>query len=330
MMYSIIVPIYNVEEYIEKCICSILSQNFKDFELILIDDGSTDNSYNICNSYAQKHKNIVLCNKQNGGVSSARNYGLNLAKGEYVIFIDSDDFISPDYFEKLQASITPTTDYLFSGLIYCYHFEEVSSVKLVDRKWNLLSEDEFLHFLRQPLQTSPCAKVYRNQIIQKNHLRFDESISFGEDRDFNTRYFNHIVNATSLSYIGYYYRTDVPNSLSKQFHQTKFYNSYINWEMKNEMLKQRLFFSDEANQFITNDLYHIICDEIADISSQYSSPFTALKTCSKEMSFVDWDFLKQRSSLIKAPKWQKRLLLNKFYLVLFLIYKMNSHGKAKG
>lgn len=330
MMFSIIVPVYNVEEYIEKCICSVLSQKYMDYELILIDDGSTDNSYNICNTYAQKHKNLILCNKQNGGVSSARNYGLNLAKGEYITFIDSDDFVAPDYLEKLQGCLSPITDFVFSGLTYFVNTKEVSTVKLGDHKWNLLSETDFLHFLRQPLQTSPCAKVYRNQIIQENHLRFNETISFGEDRDFNTRYFNHIANATSLSYIGYYYRTDVPNSLSKQLHQTKFYNSYINWEMKNEMLKQRLFFSEEANRFITNDLYHIICDEIADICSLYSSPFTASKTCSKEMSFVDWDFLKQRSGLIKAPKWQKRLLLNKFYLVLFLIYKMHSHGKAKG
>ena len=327
MLFSIIVPVYNVEEYIEKCICSVLSQNYLDFELILIDDGSTDNSYNICKTYAQKHKNILLYNKQNGGVSSARNYGLNVAKGEYIIFIDSDDFVSPDYLEKLQACLTPITDFVFSGLIYCYHYKEISSVKLVDCKWNLLSETDFLHFLRQPLQTSPCAKVYRNKIIQENHLRFNETISFGEDRDFNTRYFNHIANATSLSYIGYYYRTDVPNSLSKQLHQTKFYNSYINWEMKNEMLKQRLFFSKEANLFIANDLYNIICDEIANIYNLYSSPLSALKTCSKEMSFIDWDFLKQRSDFIKAPKWQKKLLLKKSYLILFFIYKMHFYGK---
>lgn len=330
MMFSIIVPVYNVEEYIEKCICSVLSQSYTNYELILIDDGSTDNSYDICNTYAQKHKNITLCKKQNGGVSSARNYGLNLAKGELVTFIDSDDYVSPEYLRYLQACITPTTDFVFSGLTYCKKCEEVNSVKLVDRKWNLLSENDFLHFLRQPLQTSPCAKVYRNQIIQKNHLRFNETISFGEDRDFNTRYFNHITNATSLSYIGYYYRIDVLNSLSKQFHQTKFYNSYTNWEMKNEMLRQRLFFSEETNRYITNDLYYIICDEFADICSLFSSPFKALKICSKEMSFVDWTFLKQRSKLIKAPRWQKRLLLNKCYLVLFFVYKMHLHGKTKG
>lgn len=330
MLFSIIVPVFNVEKHLEKCLSSILSQDFKDFELILIDDGSSDKSHDICTSYAQNHENIVLCSKQNGGVSSARNYGLDLAKGQYIMFIDSDDFVSPDYLKKFYSCIKQNTDFVFSGLIYYKNNQEVSSIKLDKRTWNLSTEHDFLNFLRQPLQTSPCAKLYLNKIIQDNHLRFNETISFGEDRDFNLRYFNHINFATSLAYAGYYYKIDVPNSLSKQIHQTKFHNSYINWEMKYQMLKQRQFSSEETNLYIVNDLYNIISDEIADICYHSLSPYTALKTCTKEMSFIDWGFLKQRRGLIKAPKWQKVLLLNQCYLFLFLIYKIVFHGKKKG
>lgn len=98
---SIIVPIYKVEPYIHKCIDSILNQTFKDFELILIDDGSLDNCGKICDEYAQKDKRIVVIHKENGGLSSARNAGLDIARGNYIGFIDSDDYIDNDMYEIL-------------------------------------------------------------------------------------------------------------------------------------------------------------------------------------------------------------------------------------
>ena len=94
--FSIIVPVYDVEDYIEKCINSILSQSYGDFELILVDDGSPDNCPAICDSYSKKDKRIIVIHKNNGGLSSARNSGLAVAQGEYCWMIDSDDYISPD------------------------------------------------------------------------------------------------------------------------------------------------------------------------------------------------------------------------------------------
>lgn len=102
---SIIVPVYNVEEYLPKCLDSICNQSFKDFELILVNDGSTDNSYNICNAYSKKDKRIIIVNKQNGGLSSARNAGIELATGEYIGFVDSDDWIDLDMYELLINNI---------------------------------------------------------------------------------------------------------------------------------------------------------------------------------------------------------------------------------
>ena len=90
---SIIVPVYNVEKYLARCIDSILAQTFTDFELILVDDGSTDNSGEICDEYAGKDPRIIVIHKENGGVSSARNHGLDIARGEYITFVDSDDQI---------------------------------------------------------------------------------------------------------------------------------------------------------------------------------------------------------------------------------------------
>lgn len=102
---SVIVPIYNVEKWLDRCLKSIINQQFKDFELILVNDGSTDNSLNICKKYLIKDSRIKLFSKKNGGLSDARNYGLRYASGKYVVFVDSDDYVLPNYLEMLIESI---------------------------------------------------------------------------------------------------------------------------------------------------------------------------------------------------------------------------------
>ena len=97
-LISVIVPVYNVEEYLDRCIESIVNQTYKNLEILLIDDGSTDNSYNICDKWAKKDNRIKVVHKENGGVSSARNVGLDVATGDYIGFVDSDDYISIDMY----------------------------------------------------------------------------------------------------------------------------------------------------------------------------------------------------------------------------------------
>ena len=96
---SVIIPVYNVEKYLRICLESILNQNFKGYEIILINDGSTDNSLNICREYEKKYSNIIVINEENSGPSAARNKGLEYAKGKYISFIDSDDELLPNYFK---------------------------------------------------------------------------------------------------------------------------------------------------------------------------------------------------------------------------------------
>ena len=102
---SIIVPIYNVEKYLSRCIESILNQTFKDFELILVNDGSTDNCKEICEKYKRMDSRIIVANKKNGGLSSARNLGIDISKGDYIGFVDSDDFIDVHMYEILLNTI---------------------------------------------------------------------------------------------------------------------------------------------------------------------------------------------------------------------------------
>lgn len=131
-MISIIVPVFNVQNYIRECLDSILNQTYKEFELILIDDGSTDNSGKICDEYLKKDSRIKVIHKKNGGLSSARNCGLEEAKGDYICFVDSDDSIKPDYLEKLDQIIEDKS----ADLVLC----DVESPKLCDFSDEIIKE----------------------------------------------------------------------------------------------------------------------------------------------------------------------------------------------
>lgn len=177
---SIIVPVYNVEDYIEKCIKSILNQVFTEFELILVDDGSTDNSGNICDKYAEKDNRIIVIHKENGGISSARNIGLNIAKGEYIAFVDSDDYINKNMYHTLYNLIIKTQ----SDIAMC-NYKTISKDEEVN-----LNEDQIINshdikcinniqYLNNLYGKDKVKyivmwnKLYKNEIFRK--LRFKDS-----------------------------------------------------------------------------------------------------------------------------------------------------------
>ena len=123
MFFSVIVPVYNVEKYLNECVDSILTQTFEDFELVLVDDGSTDTSGDICNQYAQNDCRVKVIHKQNGGQSTARNLGVKNATGKYAVFLDSDDFISDkNFFGDLAKKIKEDTDVVVFK--YCKYYND--------------------------------------------------------------------------------------------------------------------------------------------------------------------------------------------------------------
>ncbi|PQJ66354.1 glycosyltransferase family 2 protein [Photobacterium angustum] len=177
--FSIIVPAYNCEKSIEKCLNSILNQSFKDFELIVINDGSTDNTSNILTSF----KDIVVINKENEGVSSSRNMGINIAQGKYTIFIDSDDWVSEEYLLSTHdVLVKKEIDILF--LNYYSFLYGASNTKFVDNKINegFYSKGDIVNaFLNREISNSPWDKIFRTSIIKKLQPFFPVAISLGED-----------------------------------------------------------------------------------------------------------------------------------------------------
>lgn len=330
MEVSIIIPIYNSERFIGECLQSILHQSFQDFELILVDDGSTDSSYSICKSYKDSDSRIHLVSKKNEGVSSARNCGLRYAKGKYIVFIDSDDYIAPEYLQTLLSKVNDTTDFVFSGMIDMSMGHIKKRITQREYVWRLDKEDDFIDFLYQPLQSSPCAKLYSHRIIKEHKVCFDTTLNCAEDRDFNLRFFDYIGYAVSTSYSGYFYRRDVEDSLTKRANPNAFKNRCIHWGIRQNLIEKRNFNSSKAYKRLVNDIYNNTYDEIVSLSSNGYSIKKTFHKCTEELSIVDFIYLKKWEKYIKAPYWQKTLLTNKCFFFLILINKLFLHGNKKG
>ena len=192
-LISIIVPVYNSKAHLECCVTSILNQSYKQFELLLIDDGSTDGSSELCDELLQKSEKIRVIHKKNGGVSSARNAGLDMASGDYIVFVDSDDVISNNYIEIFIESSHKGD--LILGMIEDIYFDDTGSIikrhiRNVDAPDCGILADEYYKLLE--LLRVPVVKLYKRDIIEANHIRFDENLSVAEDQVFNFAYYKHI------------------------------------------------------------------------------------------------------------------------------------------
>ena len=213
---SVIVPVYNTERYLHCCIDSILNQTFTDFELLLIDDGSKDNSGKICDEYAVKDSRIRVFHKENGGVSSARNIGIDNAKGEWITFVDSDDFIDSTMLETLYFSINDNDLVLSYGKIVGEIEEEKYSKGLITN----LNFSELFTIYNMHKRTSPWGKLYKSEKIA-NKIRFCEGMHIGEDALFLYSYMILAKKILVSDYKGYNYRAEVEGSLTKKINSVE-------------------------------------------------------------------------------------------------------------
>ena len=211
---SIIVPIYNSEKYLQRCIDSILSQTFNDYELILINDGSSDNSGNICDKYEKEDHRIKVFHKENGGVSSARNLGIDNAKGEWVAFIDSDDQLDRDYL--LNFNLNSDADLLVQGYKKEY-FNKKPEMIIPNMEESYLASDVIsiiFDLEKKSIINSPWCKLFKREILFKHNILFDNNISYGEDHLFSLSFIEHIATISVTPKAGYIYQIRASQSLS--------------------------------------------------------------------------------------------------------------------
>lgn len=209
---SVIVPIYNAEKYLTECIEGILRQDFTDFELLLINDGSKDNSSFICDDYAQNDKRVKVYHKENGGVSSARNLGIDNAKGEYIVFIDSDDYVDLNYLSILMEN---PVDFVITGYI---QFDELNGNIMRQCFFNkaIYDEVQFKDCLPSIIDgdhmTTPWAKLFKSELIKKNKIYFDTKIRFAEDTIFIQQYLLYCNTIGFQNGMPYHFRNAINNN----------------------------------------------------------------------------------------------------------------------
>lgn len=219
---SVIVPVYNAEDYIHQCINSVVKQTYTDFELILVDDGSKDMSAEICDEYAQKDNRISVIHQENSGVSAARNAGLDAAKGEYIAFLDSDDWFDLSFLQKCMERIN-SSDYDMCVTGFCLTNGNVKTSRTFGKEISFESRSVTPNCVKELLEHSLIsniwAKLYRRQVI--GETRFDTDVNFGEDLRFCFEILKKNISVTVLDWAGYFYRLTPTGLTSNRVNEKK-------------------------------------------------------------------------------------------------------------
>lgn len=267
LLITIIVPIYNAQNTLKKCIDSILVQTYTNFELILIDDGCEDNSGTICDEYVARDSRIRVFHKENGGVSSARNLGLYNAKGEWICFIDSDDWVAKEYLQNLMShAVGHDLVISYAYVIYKDRIEKERYPVLSVKKGTF----EKL-FVTNALDwhTSPWGKLFKASIIREKMIQFPEGMPIGEDAHFLYEYMLHCVSIFVSDDTDYFYNAENEGTLTKKAYSIQAEFKILNtiFDITNQLIEKERIYNQIALSNINrlkssyiirliNSLYH--------------------------------------------------------------------------
>lgn len=263
-LISIIMPVYNAEKYLNRSIKSIMNQTYNNIEIILVNDGSTDNSLEICTSYQEKDKRIKLINQENKGVSFARNKGIDEATGDYIMFIDSDDYIEKNMIEDMVAKITKDDiDLVISGIKMNYIRKgQVVGEEKYQLKDKMYSIEEMLNDILIDIDLicicGPCCKLYKTEILKNSKIKFTNEFTMGEDTWYNLDYIDACTGeVVTMSNIYYNYMRENPDSLFTKYHDDyikvteKVYNKFLN-------LLERKSNSETVDRYEKNYIFNLV------------------------------------------------------------------------
>lgn len=214
-MISVIVPVYKAEKVIARCIESVIAQDYQEWELILVNDGSPDRSGEICDEYAAKDKRIRVVHQENAGASASRNHGIDVARGDYISFVDADDYLTPLYL--LDFSQNPLCDFEIQGFTHTY--SQSDSVSQCPSETGQFSIREMFSLSSLwYLIKGPCCKLLHRSILEDYNIRFPKEFSYGEDEIFVLEYLSHCQNNVYVHAVSnYFYTHENEESLTHRF-----------------------------------------------------------------------------------------------------------------
>lgn len=300
---SVIIPMYNVASTISRCVDSILKQSYGNTEIILIDDGSTDSTFDICNKYVSLHPNIRLFCKDNGGVSSARNMGLVHATGSFVTFVDSDDYLDEEFIESLfHLQNESNSDIVIGNTIDVYEDGKQILNSRIKDSTTLARNDAIKHFLRSDIFSPVCwGALYKKSVIEQ--LRFDTDMAIAEDGKF---LYYAIANSKNISICKdavYYYSIITGSTIHSGF-TLKYYDELKFCELLIELNRDSSELLKYANVKLFKFLEKLIMmpdlptDELACLKQKYAKAYDKVKnsiSCKRKIKFfiVKSDFLRK-------------------------------------
>lgn len=256
---SIIVPVYKAEKYLNRCVDSILAQTFTDWELLLIDDGSPDRSGEICDEYAKKDFRIRVIHKENGGVSSARQRGLDEAVGEYTIHVDSDDWVEPNMLEELYKKAKQDD----ADIVICDYFNNIGTKQTICRQCpSSLEPKQVLIELFQQLHGSCCNKLARRVCYKQYGIEFPRGINYCEDLFTWVQFLSHKEVKVAYLNKAFYHYFDNPESITRSYQRSQYetrcefvkcLEKVLPTELRTTILKKVTF-----NIFVEANIYDVL------------------------------------------------------------------------
>ena len=259
-IFTIIVPVYNSESYLDKCLRSILGQSYRDFELLIVDDGSTDASGSICDKYADGDARVKVIHVMNAGVSIARNTALEMARGTFITFVDSDDWVEPDYLQTIIDNIGDNDLMYFGSTFHSpdkavdFGFEESLYDDIEAAHLFLDTSNDDVHYT-----VVPWNKVFRKSIIVEHNIHFPEHVPFGEDTIFTLEYQRHSNTLKVISDIIYHYLRHGGSHISSYKNYLPLVNAYReaveethNEELAMHFRRNMVCFTAAAAQYCAN------------------------------------------------------------------------------
>lgn len=312
-LISIIIPMYNSQETIERCLDSIIESKLTCYEIIVVNDGSTDKSSRIVEGYSKKYSNIKLYNISNTGVSNARNFGISKATGHYITFIDSDDTVSHNYLDTL-IKLDKNNDLVIFNFKYVGVGKIAKYLEINDTIFSIEDfNNNFMTFFNYDLINSPCNKLYKLDIIKNNNLHFPLNLNLGEDLLFNLSYLQYCNTIRYIPNIIYNYHINA-NSLTTTIRmdflqiQDKLVNSIKKYLVSNGIY-------DLKNKQLINRLYvNLFTSYIQDSFQGHIK-----KTKKREAFSIINEYYNKNRSYLKPRTVQQKIL---FLLVRFNSYNM--------
>lgn len=315
-LISVIIPVYNVEKYLDQCVNSVLDQEFKDIEVILVDDGSTDNSPLICDTFMKKDDRVKVIHKKNGGLSDARNYGIRIATGDFLMFLDSDD-----YWEN-NSSLFSITDVLLkrndidvlvfgSKLLYEGQNKLIEDATLYDNKLNTMKNEDALKYLvsNDLLVGSACTKTIKNSFLKNHSLYFQKGIK-SEDVEWIIRVANCLPKYYFMNEKFYIYRKGRQGSITSNidFNHLEGYRKFL------KMNQQLDFENKEIKYILTSYIsyqYTILCGLTARLKDKRK--YELINKLKEMDDLLDFDLHP------KVQKVKKVYKVSGFYLTVYVL-----------